>query len=82
MPISDIHESQGPRHRVHRSRRSRWPGPIRIVAAGPAPGRDDARVGEWTVAERPAGAPHVYTWPVQGFSLRAAAARVRLEGRS
>ena len=33
-----------------------------------------ARVGEWTVAERPPAPRHVYTWPVQGFSLRVAAA--------
>ena len=34
-----------------------------------------AQVGAWTVSERPAGAKHVFTWPMVGFSLRAAAAR-------
>jgi hypothetical protein len=80
MPISDIHESKG-RGIAFIAPPQPVAGPIRIVPR--ARHRiEKARVGEWTIAERPAGAPHVYTWPVQGFSLRAAAARVRLEGRS
>jgi hypothetical protein len=41
-----------------------------------------ARVGSWTVTERLPGSRHVYTWPVQGFSLRAAAARYSEAARS
>ena len=49
-------------------------GPVRIV---PKARRrlTIAHVGGWTVAERPPRAGHVYTWPVQGFSLRVAASR-------
>ncbi|MBN1529426.1 MAG: hypothetical protein JW895_10225 [Thermoleophilaceae bacterium] len=47
-------------------------GPVRIV---PKARRRlmITRVGDWTVAERPPGARHVYTWPMVGFSLRRAA---------
>ncbi len=80
MPISDIHESKG-RGIAFIAPPQPVAGPIRIVPR--ARHRIlTARVGEWTVAERPAGAPHVYTWPVQGFSLRAAALHARLSGRS
>ena len=34
-----------------------------------------ARVGPWTVSERSA-TTHVFTWPIEGFSLRNAAARL------
>jgi hypothetical protein len=34
-----------------------------------------ARVGQWTVSTRPPYAQHVYTWPIEGFNLRRAAAR-------
>jgi hypothetical protein len=34
-----------------------------------------ARVGQWTVSGRPPYAQHVYTWPIEPFSLRRAATR-------
>ena len=80
MPISDIHESKG-RGIAFIAPPQPVAGPIRIVPRA-RHRTETARVGEWTIAERPAGARHVYTWPVQGFSLRAAAARLRLQDRS
>ena len=38
-----------------------------------------ARVGPWTVSERSA-TTHVFTWPIEGFSLRNAAARLSASG--
>jgi hypothetical protein len=36
-----------------------------------------ARVGKWTVSARPPNAPPVFTWPISGFSLRRAVARLQ-----
>jgi hypothetical protein len=47
-------------------------GPVRIYPRA-RPRTRIARVGEWTVTERATAGGHVYTWPLQGFSLRAAA---------
>lgn len=49
-------------------------GVVRIYARA-RPQTVITRLGRWTVTERRPNDPHVFTWPVQGFSLRAAAAR-------
>jgi hypothetical protein len=36
-----------------------------------------ARVGHWRITARPPDAPHVFKWPIAGFRLRTAAARLR-----
>jgi hypothetical protein len=75
LPIADVHLSRG-RGLVFRAPVQPVAGVVRVY---PKARRRVviARVGPWTVSERPPGAAHVFTWPVQGFSLRSAAARQR-----
>jgi hypothetical protein len=71
VPIEDVWAARG-RGLTFVASAQAVAGPIRIV---PRARRrlTIARVGGWTVAERPPGSRHVYTWPVLGFSLRVAA---------
>ncbi len=71
MPIEDVWAARG-RGITFVAPAQPVAGPVRII---PKARRrlTIARVGDWTVAERPPGSRHVYTWPVLGFSLRVAA---------
>ena len=74
MPIERHPRARGPRDRLHRSAAAGG-GPDPDRPAGAAAGR---RSRGWASGRSRSGPPrarHVYTWPVQGFSLRAAAAR-------
>jgi hypothetical protein len=73
LPVSAVHEARGT-GLAFKTLEGPLAGPLRIY---PRARRRDviARLGEWTVSRRPPGAGHVYTWPLQRFSLRGAVSR-------
>jgi hypothetical protein len=75
LPLSDVQGARG-RGIAFQAPSGPLTGVIRVYRR--AQGRTTlARVGSWTVTGRSAGARHVFTWPIVGFSLRAAAERLR-----
>ena len=79
LPVSDVHGARG--RGISFSSSADVAGPVRILRRA-RPRETIVRVGSWTVTERLPGSRHVFTWPVQGFSLRAAAARYSEAARS
>jgi hypothetical protein len=77
VPVSDVHGARG-RGLAFRAP-PRLAGRLNVLRRT-WPRTRIARIGHWTVTERRPEAEHVFTWPMQGFSLRAAAARYRAEG--
>jgi hypothetical protein len=71
---SDVHFARG-RGLAFRAPVDPVAGPVRIYARA-RPRAVIARVGSWAVSERRPHVRHVFTWPVQGFRLRVAAARL------
>lgn len=79
LPVSDVHGARG--RGISFSSSADVAGPVRILRRA-RPRATIVRVGSWTVTERLPNSRHVFTWPVQGFSLRAAAARYSAAARS
>jgi hypothetical protein len=73
LALSAVHEARGT-GLAFRTLEEPVAGPLRIY---PRARRREviARLGEWTVTQRPPGAGQVFTWPLQGFSLRRAVNR-------
>ena len=70
LSISDVHGTWG-RGIVLSAPAEPVAGVVRIYRRA-RPRVTLARVGSWTISARPPSARHVFTWPIVGFSLRAA----------